>query len=99
MNVRFTLLAQREFDEVLDYYAAFGKATAHKLAREMEAGFARVCKFPESSPYYSPPFRRMKAKSFPYGFFYTVNGDDIVVEAVVHLRRSPVNIRARLRLS
>ena len=63
------------------------------------AGFARVCQFPESSPFYSPPFRRMKAKSFPYGFFYTVNGDDIVVEAVVHLRRSPVNIRARLRLS
>lgn len=99
MNVRFTLLAQREFDEVLDYYAALSKATARKLAREMADGFARVCQFPESCPFYSPPFRRMKAKSFPYGFFYAVDGEDIVVHAVVHLRRHPANIRARLRLT
>jgi plasmid stabilization system protein ParE len=99
VNVRFTLLAQREFDEVLDYYAALSKATARKLAREMAGGFTRVCQFPESCPFYSPPFRRMKAKSFPYGFFYTVDSEDIVVHAVVHLRRHPAAIRARLRLS
>lgn len=99
MNVRFTLLAQREFNEVSQYYATFSNATARKLAHEMAEGFARVCQFPESCPFYSPPFRRMRTKSFPYGFFYTVDSDEIVVHAVVHLRRSPANIRARLRLS
>ena len=99
MNVRFTLLAQRELNEVLDYYAAFGPATARKLAREMGEGFARVSRNPAACPFYSPPFRRMKAKSFPYGFIYTVVDEDIVVEAVVHLRRNPATIRARLRLS
>lgn len=99
MKVRFTLLAQRELNEVLDYYAGFGKATARKLAREMAEGFDRVCRNPAACPFYSPPFRRMKAKSFPYGFIYTVIGEEIVVEAVVHLRRNPATIRARLRLS
>lgn len=99
MNVRFTSLANREFIQVFDHYAALNPATARKLAREVNEGFTLVGLFPELCRSYAPPFRRFKPRTFPYGFFYTVEPTEVMVHAVVHLHREPATIAARLRAS
>ncbi len=41
-------------------------------------------------------YRRFLSRVFPYGIFYTVDGDFVVVWAVIDLRRDPEWIRDRL---
>jgi len=99
VNVRFTSLANREFIHVFDHYAALNPGTARKLASEVTEGFKRVGLFPEICSYYVRPFRRFKPRTFPYGFFYTIEANEIMVHAVVHLHRQPAAIIARLLAS
>lgn len=39
---------------------------------------------------------RMLAKRFPFGIYYTIDGDEIRVFAILDLRRNPAWIRKRL---
>ncbi len=41
-------------------------------------------------------YHRLLSRVFPYGVFYTMHGDDVVVWAVVDLRRDPEWIRRKL---
>ncbi|MCZ7636542.1 MAG: type II toxin-antitoxin system RelE/ParE family toxin [Verrucomicrobia bacterium] len=42
-------------------------------------------------------YHRLLSRVFPYGIFYTIEGDTAVIWAVIDLRRDPEWIRARLR--
>ena len=41
-------------------------------------------------------YHRLLSKVFPYGVFYTVDGDEISVWAVIDLRRDPAWIKTHL---
>jgi plasmid stabilization system protein ParE len=41
-------------------------------------------------------YHRLLSRVFPYGIFYTRDGDEVVVWLVVDLRRDPAWIRSRL---
>lgn len=41
-------------------------------------------------------FHRLLSKRFPYAVFYQVKGDDILVRAVLDLRRDPARIGRKL---
>ena len=42
-------------------------------------------------------YHRLLSKVFPYGIFYTMEGDSAVVWAVIDLRRDPEWIRTKLK--
>lgn len=42
-------------------------------------------------------YRRLLSKVFPYGIFYTLDGERAVVWAVIDLRKDPAWIRDKLR--
>jgi hypothetical protein len=41
-------------------------------------------------------FHRLLSRVFPHGIFYSIEGDEVIVWAVIDLRRDPAWIRARL---
>ena len=40
-------------------------------------------------------YRRMLSKRFPFGIYYTISGDEIMVHAVIDCRKNPTWIRSR----
>ena len=42
-------------------------------------------------------FHRLLSRAFPYGIFYTCQNDEVVIWAVIDLRRDPAWIRLHLR--
>ena len=44
-----------------------------------------------------PDYRRLLSKVFPYGIFYTLEGECAVVWAVIDLRKDPAWIREQLK--
>ena len=53
-------------------------------------------RFPESHPVRHRQFRRALLRRFPYGVFYAVEADEIVILAVLHLAQDPSAIFGRL---
>ncbi len=68
-----------------DYFAACLRSDIERL--RLTAGVHRIV----YRDYY-----RLVSRVFPYGIFYTRAADDVVVWAVVDLRRDPDWIRAKL---
>ena len=43
-------------------------------------------------------FHRLLSKRFPYGIYYRLDGEDLIVYRVLDLRQNPRKIRAALKL-
>ena len=50
---------------------------------------------PEMFPVVEGDFRRILLKRFPYGVFFQLRADELVVAAIFHLHRDPVRLRDR----
>lgn len=98
MTRRFALRSRAEED--LAEAALWYEEQMPGLGRDFlgEAGlvFEQIAQFPESYPPRHRRFRRALIRRFPYGVFYSVEPDLIVVLAVVHLAQDPAEIVQRL---
>jgi len=69
-----------------DYFAACLRADIESL--KISAGIHRIV---------YQDYHRLLSRVFPYGIFYTVEGEIAVVWAIIDLRRDPVWIREQLK--
>ena len=56
----------------------------------------RIRQYPEIAPVYQGPYRRLVVRAFGCGIFYAVEGQRVIVGAILDLRRDPNSIRRRL---
>jgi hypothetical protein len=56
---------------------------------EVERTIAAIVSHPKAAPKVKPDIRRRLLKRFPFGILYATTVDEIVVLAVMHLRRRP----------
>jgi len=54
--------------------------------------------FPYSGRLHFDDYRRIVMRQFPYGIFYVVESNRIMIHAVLNLRQSPEAIRRRLSI-
>ncbi len=59
------------------------------FADEIEAGVGKIRATPNVWRIVEDDVRRFLVARFPYGIYYTVENDQIVIWAVKHLRRDP----------
>ncbi len=64
--------------------------------RHLNLCFGRLRAFPEIAPVFHGSYRRLLVNGFPFGIFYTIEGQRIVVSCVMDLRQNPKIIRRRL---
>jgi hypothetical protein len=57
----------------------------------VEATLERIRRSPESYPRVHLDLRRAVVRRFPYGVFYVIEVDEIVVVGLFHVRRNPTN--------
>ncbi|HEX4646796.1 MAG TPA: type II toxin-antitoxin system RelE/ParE family toxin [Verrucomicrobiae bacterium] len=89
MKYRFVDEALAEFIAAGRYYNQQVAGLGDGFVDEVEAGIKRILKEPEVWRVIKDDVRRYLIHRFPYGIYYTIEGDAIVIWAVKHLHRDP----------
>ncbi|MEI6150787.1 MAG: type II toxin-antitoxin system RelE/ParE family toxin [bacterium] len=93
MKVRFLFTAERELQDAFEWYENQVPGLGAELIVEVDRSVRLVMQYPETCADLGEGIRRMLVNRFPYGVWYAVEGDTIVVYAIAHLHRKPRRYR------
>ena len=89
MKVRFASTAELELKEAMEFYESARPGLGAEFLAEVEATTDLIESFPLAWTSLSPRTRRCRTHRFPYGLFYQVRNDEILIVSVMDLRRDP----------
>ena len=89
MKIRFASSAEAELRDGAIFYERAEAVLGVVFINEVEAAVARIEAHPEAWTALSPRTRRCRTHRFPYGLFYQIRRDEILVVSVMDLRRDP----------
>jgi plasmid stabilization system protein ParE len=89
VNARVTSAAEAELREAVAFYEAAENGLGARFLDEVEAVVARIRANPEAWAPISPRTRRCRTHRFPFGLFYQIMTDEILIVSVMDLRRDP----------
>lgn len=89
--MRYRLLdpALAELQAALEFYERESPGLGARFLDEFEFTIERILQYPQAWAQVSENHRRCRTRRFPYGVVYFVDGDVVVVSAVMHLHRHP----------
>src|SRR5262245_12329984 len=96
MNLIFLEPAEQELKETISYYEHQRDGLGDEFAEEFKSATQRILQLPEAWSQLSENIRRCRLNRFPYGIVYAVRGEDVIIVAVMHLRRKPGYWKDRL---
>lgn len=80
-----------------DWYASQKAGLELGFIDEIEKSLQRIQQSPQQFAIVRKPIRMSIVKRFPYGIYFYISGDIILVLAVFHFSRNPKVIRERIR--
>jgi len=96
MIIRILSCAEAELSEAVAYYNEQCPGLGFAFAAEAKATLNRIAGFPDAWPRFSSRIRRCLLDRFPYGILYHQSEDELLILAVMHLRRAPQRWQDRL---
>ena len=87
------VLLQGAQSDYLEAFCHYGD----RFHEEIERAFSQLATFPESAPLFFGKYRRLVIQHTPFGAFYTISGDRVMVGAILDLRQDPAAILRRMR--
>ena len=99
MKVVFHEAAVIELDDAISYYRSISIGLGDSFRDEMERSIKQISERPEAWQLLGRSLRRFLMHRFPYGIVFRVQGADIKIYAVMHLKRRPGYWRKRLKSS
>jgi len=87
VNARFTSWAEAELQEAIAFYEAAENGLGTRFLDEVESVVARIVAHPAAWTPMSPRTRRCQTHRFPYGLFYQVRPEEILIVSVMDLRQ------------
>ena len=90
------LQADHDIQTAFNRYEEFQAGRGEVFMRHLDAALTLLRQHPEIAPAYGGQYRRMLIRDFPYGIFYEVQPQRIVVGAIMDLRQDPEAIRRKL---
>ena len=97
MNYSFHPEALEEYLGAVAYYAAINSLLAESFIRAFESRMDDVLAYPEAWQIVEDDVRRCLVRRFPFGIYYCIEGDLIMIYAVMHMSRDPRYWKGRLR--
>ena len=79
--------ALRDFDEAFRWYQDRRSGLGTEFARELDALLDRIASFPRSCPVVYEGLRRGLVPRFPFGLYYLLEEERIVIFGLLHLKR------------
>ena len=89
MTVRFLSTAELELKEAMEFYEAAREGLGAEFLAEIETTVSLIEAHPLAWTALSSRTRRCRTARFPFGLFYQVRSDEILIVAVMDLRRDP----------
>ena len=86
---RFTSAALSELREATLYYEQKENGLGTSFLDEIDAAVERILRFPHAWHPLSERTRRCRTHRFPFGLLYQIRSDEILITAVMDLRRDP----------
>lgn len=96
MNLVIDTAAAEDVAAAYDWYASQDRQVALRFRAAFDRCVFKVLAEPHSYEVLHRGVRRALLERFPYGVFFRVAGDDVVIVACLHLRRQPTIWRARV---
>jgi plasmid stabilization system protein ParE len=91
------LKAETELAEARIWYGLLRDGLDLELMQRIDETLQRISNAPQRFPRVHRQLRRAIVKKFPFGIFYEVTHDEILVFAVFHSRRDPRKLTSRLK--
>jgi plasmid stabilization system protein ParE len=92
-------LAETDIADAADWYDSEQPDLAARFLSDIDQAFARIRERPLQFPVVSGDVRRALMHTFPYAIYFQISNEFVTVLAVLHLRRDPSELRARVRPS
>jgi toxin ParE1/3/4 len=93
MNLRYTLPALADLDDILGYIAAQSPSASRKVAERLRSLAELERRHPQIGRVTDEPgIRRIVARPYPYLLFYEATPDAIVIHAIRHAARNPTDM-------
>jgi plasmid stabilization system protein ParE len=89
MTFSFHPDAEAEFREAIEYYESCKHGLGEDFSVEVGAAIRRIIDFPNAWPVLEGDVRRCRTHRFPYAVAYSVEKEEVLILAVMHLRRNP----------
>jgi toxin ParE1/3/4 len=89
MEYRFHPAALEEYREAAMWYARRQRTLASRFTASIEDALKRVVESPDRWRILEEDVRRCLTRIFPYAILYTIEGDFILILAVMHCSREP----------
>jgi plasmid stabilization system protein ParE len=93
--VRLRAEAEDDIYEAAAWYESQRLRLGHDFLDAIEASFARISENPLQFPVLYRGTRRALLPRFPFGVFFRIERESVVVLAVMHASRNPVRWRER----
>lgn len=90
-------LAEAHLADAYAWYEAQIPGLGSAFLDSFDDALPRIRQFPESCPVAFMDYRRALLRRFPFGVFYVIEQETIIIAAVFHLARDPRELRRELR--
>lgn len=91
----FTAEAEADVDEAFEWYEAQRPGLGSAFRRAIDVAVASITEHPEACAVIHRNTRRVLLPKFPYGLYYRVRDQELVVVACLHGKRHPRTWRSR----
>lgn len=89
VRVRLTPAAEEDLSEAYAWYENAQRGLGERFLEAIMEQIQTIADWPQSAPVVHRDVRRALVRRFPYGVFYVIDGDDLVVIGCFHARRDP----------
>ena len=98
MNYQVFISPEAEFDleDNYKYYESQNTGLGSEFIRAIDASLSLIQRNPFAYPCVYRKVRRKLIRKFPYGLFYVIKDEMIVVVACFHVKRDPKQWKKRL---
>ena len=90
MKVSFLPLAEQELDEAFFWYEEQVVGLGNSFLDEFNQSVKRIVAYPALYEQIDNDLRRCLMNRFPYGIIYGIDGEQIIIVALAHLKRRPI---------
>lgn len=89
MRYRFLPEALEEYQEAVNWYAQTGNPLALRFVEAVEDAVHKITEAPLRWRVLEDDVHRCLTKVFPYGVLYTIEGETLLIVAVMHCSQQP----------
>ena len=95
MKIKLHEKAEKDLQEALDYYFEIDSKLEKNFISYLEQTFNKILKFPNLYQYETKTAQKTLMDTFPYIVIYEKYEDIIMILAIFHTSRNPINLQGR----